>query len=209
VRVTTRRAGLAPGDATDRVRAPWRTCRTRVFKKIDSTLRGRVGAETEALMADRGLSTALLCPAFPAQKRVVVDRVLVVDGVPVSGSPLASDPEFPIAAAPTHPGVPDVIELLRPQFEHPLAWISLERVRGGAGLLRDDLARLEGHVILADAETDADLDAPAHLALASTPSRSSARRPAGALARCLGLHGSPWRCAAARRWLSGGAHPAT
>jgi uncharacterized protein YgbK (DUF1537 family) len=212
--IDTESRTLARRDAADRVRsAVADTPAPRLFKKIDSTLRGRIGAETEALMAARGLSTALFCPAFPAQKRVVVNRVLTVDGVPVSASAVADDPEFPAAPAPTRSEVSDVLDLLRPQFEHPLGWIPLERVRGDVGILRDHLARLEGRVVLADAETDADLDALVHAALTLHPDPLlvGSAGLAGAVARRLGLHGSPVPLPPVRRWLivAGSRHPAT
>ena len=59
----------------------------RRFKKIDSTLRGPIGAEVDALMRATGAATAIVCPAFPAQGRVVLDRLLLVDGVPVAETP--------------------------------------------------------------------------------------------------------------------------
>src|SRR2546428_13486621 len=38
----------------------------RWFKKIDSTMRGRIGAEVDALMSALGVSGAVVCPAVPA-----------------------------------------------------------------------------------------------------------------------------------------------
>ena len=212
--IDTETRALARRDAAGRVRsAVAGTPATHLFKKIDSTLRGRIGAETEALMEARGLSTALLCPAFPAQKRVVVDRVLAVDGVPVSATAVATDPEFPVAPLPTRLGGPDAIELLRSQFERPLTWIALDQVRERTGTLRAHLTRLEGTVAFADAETDADLDALVHAALAAepVPLLVGSAGLAGALARRLGLHGSPVAVPPARRWLilAGSQHPAT
>src|SRR5688572_10104079 len=42
-----------------------------LFKKIDSTLRGPIGAELDALLSVTGRTGALVCPAFPAQHRTV------------------------------------------------------------------------------------------------------------------------------------------
>jgi len=43
------------------------------YKKIDSTLRGHLGQELDALLDTLGRSCALVCPAFPAQRRGLVD----------------------------------------------------------------------------------------------------------------------------------------
>src|SRR6476646_1732967 len=49
------------------------------YKKIDSTLRGHLGQELDALLDTLGRSCALVCPAFPAQRRGLADGYLVID----------------------------------------------------------------------------------------------------------------------------------
>ena len=66
-----------------------------LYKKLDSTLRGRVAAEVDGMLEGAELSVALLAPAFPAQKRVVVDGQVRVDGRPADETPVARDPTFP------------------------------------------------------------------------------------------------------------------
>ena len=46
-------------------------CAARVFKKIDSTLRGNTGVEIAAAMEAFDCDAAVVCPAFPKQNRVV------------------------------------------------------------------------------------------------------------------------------------------
>lgn len=54
-----------------------------VYKKIDSTLRGHVGAELEAaLRAGPQFAGAIVAPAFPAQGRTLVGGRLCVQGLP-------------------------------------------------------------------------------------------------------------------------------
>ncbi len=67
-----------------------------VYKKIDSTLRGPAGRELDAVMDAAGADLAVLCPAFPANKRIVRDGVLLVDGVPVAETALSRDPVNPV-----------------------------------------------------------------------------------------------------------------
>lgn len=178
------------------------------FKKIDSALRGRIGAEVDALLTATGARTALLCPALPAQGRQVVDRVLTVDGVPVAETALARDPEFPKPAASSN-----VLDLLRPQLDRPLGWVPLAQVREEPAALVARLGRLEGAVVVADAETDADLArlAEAAVALSPVPLLVGSAGLAGALARRLGLLGGPVMVPPGRRWLvvAGSRHPAT
>lgn len=67
-----------------------------VYKKVDSTLRGQIGAELDATLDACGLPLAVLCPAFPAQGRTLIGGVLQVAGVPAAQSAAGSDPLTPI-----------------------------------------------------------------------------------------------------------------
>jgi uncharacterized protein YgbK (DUF1537 family) len=208
--IDTESRALDRGQAAARVRSAVAGPTGHLFKKIDSTLRGRIGAETEALMSARGIATALCCPAFPGQGRVVIDRALRVHGVPVSATPVAGDPEFPRFAG---PAVATVDDLLGTQFRRPFRWLSLRCVRSGEAALRGRLSRLTGVVVLADAETDGDLDALAGAALAATPPPLlvGSAGLAGALARRLGLQAARPPLPPGRRWLivAGSRHPTT
>ena len=134
---------------------------TRYFKKIDSTLRGHVGLEIDALMRAVGVQSALVCPAFPAQGRVVIERSLLIDGVPLTDTAVARDPGFPPIASSS------VVDVLRSRIDRPLAWIPLDQVRADAESVAARIGRLAGTVIVADAESDADLDTLVDAALTS------------------------------------------
>jgi len=202
----TETRGLGAADAAGRIRAV--TGPGAHFKKIDSTLRGRIGAEVDALMTAAGATTALLCPALPAQGRQVVDRILTVDGVPVAETAVAQDPEFPKPAASS-----SVVDLLRAQLDRPLGWVPLAQVREDVDALVSRLRRLAGTVLVADAETDADLDrlAAAAVALSPSPLLAGSAGLAQALSRRLGLLGPRVPVPPGRRWLvvAGSRHPAT
>jgi uncharacterized protein YgbK (DUF1537 family) len=62
-----------------------------IYKKVDSTLRGNVVAETLALMDSCGRGVALIAPAFPAQGRSVIDGTVHVEGVPLAQTGFATD----------------------------------------------------------------------------------------------------------------------
>ncbi len=69
------------------------------YKKIDSTMRGPVAAELEALLQTGGYPGALVCPALPAQGRVIRDGVLYVDGVPLADTDIGHDPLAPLGTS--------------------------------------------------------------------------------------------------------------
>ena len=62
-----------------------------LIKKIDSTLRGNVVAETLAMLETSGRRAAVVAPAFPAQGRTVVDGIVHVKGVPLRDTGFARD----------------------------------------------------------------------------------------------------------------------
>jgi uncharacterized protein YgbK (DUF1537 family) len=183
------------------VRAAARAAAARTyFKKIDSTLRGPIGAEVGALIGATGAPGAVVAPAFPSQRRLVVDRILTVDGRPVADTPVARDPDFP-ASRPA--GSSSVVDLLRPQLDRPVAWIPLAEVRAGAAALAARLDRLAGAVMIADAETDADLDVLVDATLTRDPAPLlvGSAGLAHALARSLGLLVERVTLPAGLKWL--------
>ncbi|HET7875590.1 MAG TPA: four-carbon acid sugar kinase family protein [Methylomirabilota bacterium] len=201
---------LEPGDAAKRV---WETARRLqprlghglVFKKIDSTMRGPVAAELDALLLATGLRAALVCPAFPVQGRTVMNGVLRVGGRPAHETPIGQDPYYPGATS-------SVLEMLEGASERPVRHVPLREVRWG----RDALARLltdaGDALIAADAETESDLDA---IARAATDDPSLLLAGSAGMARALaGALDYPAPSTAlppGRGWLivAGSLHPAT
>ncbi len=67
-----------------------------LYKTVDSTLRGHLGAETHATLSAAGRSKALIAPAFPAAGRTTVDGCQRVHGEPVHLTAFALDPRTPV-----------------------------------------------------------------------------------------------------------------
>lgn len=208
--VDTESRALLPIEAAARVRATVKRLAARleagrVFKKIDSTLRGAVGAELDAALDSLGMDTALICPAFPDQQRTVTHGVLRVSGVPAHESPIARDRSYLGPAS-------DIVQILRRDVRRPVIRLPLDEVRAGTDRLRGALERGAGHIIAADAENDADLDALARAA-ADHPSLLMAGS-AGlgrAVAATLGYGGALSPLPDGRAWLivAGSLHPTT
>ena len=175
-----------------------------VFKKIDSTLRGAAGVELTALLEHGPPFTgALVCPAFPAQRRVVRHGRLLVDSVPVHESAIARDPAFRAATS-------DVAALLAGGA--PVVTLGLDDVRAGAEKVAHLLERHRGALVAADAETDDDLATLAAAALAAPGTLVAGSAGLGrALSRALGCEAPavalpPGR---ARLVVIGSLHPAS
>ena len=67
----------------------------RIYKKVDSVLRGRILAELEAVMKQLGRRRALLVPANPALRRVVRGGKYFVRDQPIHETDFRLDPEYP------------------------------------------------------------------------------------------------------------------
>ena len=72
----------------------------RLYLKIDSTMRGSVGAQVagalDAWQEQHPGCFAVVCPAYPAMGRTVEDGLLRVHGGPVEDSPAGRDPVTPV-----------------------------------------------------------------------------------------------------------------
>lgn len=115
------------------------------YKKIDSTMRGHVGAEIEAVLAARGIAKAVICPAAPDAGRTVEHGQLLVDGIPLHQTAFARDPHWP-----AHTSV--LTELLRRPCTH-LEHATAEAITGAPTAL-----------VSVNARTNANLAAIAHAA---------------------------------------------
>lgn len=118
----------------------------RVFKKLDSLLRGNVGAEVAAALAEvdpLGHGLAIVAPAFPATGRTTVDGVVIVDGLANTSGPFEGD----VAQALAHGGLE--VEHL-PATGGPPAELA-RRFR--------EIQRRGVNAVVVDASCDADLEA--------------------------------------------------
>lgn len=106
---TPRHAGME----VDRVVRVLERLKPRIlFKKIDSTLRGHVAAETIAALTASGRSQAILTPAFPAQGRTVKGGRVFVHGSPLNDTAIGCDRR----ECPTSESVPDLMRQADARF---------------------------------------------------------------------------------------------
>ena len=84
------------------VAAAYPPAAARIFKKIDSTLRGNTAHEIEAALAAFGCDAAVVCPAYPQLGRVVEQGLLRVTSTP-GFTPIDVAAHLPQPCAHTHP----------------------------------------------------------------------------------------------------------
>ena len=67
-----------------------------LYKKIDSTLRGNLGAEIGAVWEEYQPVITIIAPAFPKTGRHTVGGYQLIYGVPISHTEIAHDPKTPV-----------------------------------------------------------------------------------------------------------------
>lgn len=115
-------------------------------KKIDSTLRGNVGAEIESMMQALGYSLAVVAPAYPSAGRVTQKGCCYVNGVLLTETEFASDPKTPVTHA-------DISILIAQQSLLPCRAITPSALNA---VLLESVTSPQ--IVIVDAQTDADLD---------------------------------------------------
>ncbi|WP_154114874.1 D-threonate kinase [Vibrio cincinnatiensis] len=133
-----------------------------VYKKIDSTFRGNVGAEIDAVFELTGARVAIVAGAIPGAGRITKQGLCYVNGVPLLDTEFASDPKTPIHSS-------RIQDIISGQSCHPVEELHLSLVREGSEVLQTRLAAIaaqQSSIVIIDAETDDDLAIIAEAALA-------------------------------------------
>ncbi len=123
------------------------------YKKIDSTLRGNIGTELDAVMDELNTDLSFVVPAFPATGRTTLDGYQLVYGKLLEKTEIAQDPLAPIKIS----HVPTIIGR---QTNRKVGQVKLSEIRRSLTDLSKRITELRtnGYEILVfDAETQKDL----------------------------------------------------
>ncbi|WP_410512251.1 four-carbon acid sugar kinase family protein [Paenibacillus sp. BR2-3] len=104
-----------------------------IYKKMDSTLRGNLGAEIDAVYEAFQPDFVIISPAFPKNGRLIKDGFLYVNGNPVHETEVGRDPKTPV----TESFIPD---LLMRQSARLVGLITCSDYAGGPKAIFDKLA---------------------------------------------------------------------
>ncbi len=155
--VSTNSRHVPPAEAAELlrrvVRAGWPA--RLISNRIDSTLRGNLGATTAAILAavteQSGRRAVALCsPAHPMAGRQTVGGTQLLHGERLEDTELARDPRSPIR-------VSDVADRLHEQADLRIGNVNIEDITGGLAELTQVLRRLLDHdveVVVSDALTE-------------------------------------------------------
>jgi uncharacterized protein YgbK (DUF1537 family) len=130
-----------------------------IYKKVDSCLRGNLGAETEAIMEELGYRVSFIAPAFPEMGRTTIHGIHYLYGTPVAQSEISKDPVAPITDS-------NLSRVIMAQGMYPVAHIDVTLIDRDEQKLKAEIERLIGlrnrHFVF-DAATQTHLDIIARL----------------------------------------------
>ncbi|WP_319406857.1 four-carbon acid sugar kinase family protein [uncultured Desulfosarcina sp.] len=151
------RAATIVGRAAEKIRGLFPRM---VYKKIDSCLRGNLGAEIDSLLQATGATASFVAPAFPQQGRTTVNDHHLINGVPLAETEIGHDPLCPVRES-------RLSVLLSAQSRMPVGHVDLACIEKGPAELAERVRSLLNggcRNIVFDAEQTVHLDAVASLA---------------------------------------------
>jgi uncharacterized protein YgbK (DUF1537 family) len=108
---------------------------TDFYKSVDSTLRGNLGAEIEAVLDIVQPDCAVVAPAFPKYGRTTVEGVQYLHGRPLHETEFGTDPTAPVKDA-------DIARRLTEGSPRSAGRVTLEQLRAGPTQIRNTLQGL-------------------------------------------------------------------
>jgi uncharacterized protein YgbK (DUF1537 family) len=134
-----------------------------VYKKMDSTLRGNLGTEIDAVMDKIQVDFAVVAPAFPKIGRTTLNGVHFLNGVSIDQTEISRDPKCPVKES-------NLVKLFTSQSKRKVDLIPLETLRSGnKQVLSQIKSLLQEHIeiIVFDAVTEEDLQQIAEMMASS------------------------------------------
>jgi uncharacterized protein YgbK (DUF1537 family) len=125
-----------------------------IYKKLDSTFRGNIGAEISGLMDSLEIQHAIVVPAFPSNHRITKNGMVYIKGLLLAESETSDDPRTPVKES----FIPKIISQ---QTDKSTGIINFADVKAGKQSL---IQKIQQHMnngiqmIIIDALDDGDLD---------------------------------------------------
>ena len=124
-----------------------------IYKKIDSTLRGNIGYEIDAILKETNISLCFMAPSYPEQKRALVGGIMMVGEKPVALTEAARDTNSPVQES-------HVFKLLKNQSSYKIGRIDLTYVASSCERLQKAVEKEQkkgNSIIIFDAFSRQDL----------------------------------------------------
>jgi uncharacterized protein YgbK (DUF1537 family) len=124
-----------------------------IYKKIDSTLRGNIGFEIDAVLEKTNGVLCFVAPSYPEQNRTLVGGILIVGEKPLALTEVARNTPSPVQESHVH-------KILQNQSHNPVGWIDLTHVASTSEGLQKAVEEVGGkgnRIIIFDAVSRQDL----------------------------------------------------
>jgi uncharacterized protein YgbK (DUF1537 family) len=108
---------------------------TGFYKSVDSTLRGNLGAEIEAVLEIVKPDCAVIAPAFPKYGRTTVTGVQYLHGRPLHETEFGTDPTAPVRDA-------NIARRLAEGSHRQAGRLTLDQVRAGSAQIKSAVGKL-------------------------------------------------------------------
>lgn len=108
---------------------------TDFYKSVDSTLRGNLGAEIEAVLDVIKPDCAMIAPAFPKYGRTTVEGVQCLHGRPLHETEFGTDPTAPVRDA-------DIARRLAEGSQRKAGRLTLDQLRAGPRQIKHAIQKL-------------------------------------------------------------------
>ncbi|WP_223701195.1 four-carbon acid sugar kinase family protein [Sutcliffiella deserti] len=103
-----------------------------IYKKIDSTMRGNIAAELEAVYNSLSPDFVIVAPGYPKNNRIVENGIVSIHGRPVHETEFANDPTTPVENS-------NFVEMLRKGTRHKVGLITSHDLKQGAGFVLEKM----------------------------------------------------------------------
>ncbi|WP_145409797.1 four-carbon acid sugar kinase family protein [Paenibacillus xylanexedens] len=107
-----------------------------IFKKMDSTMRGNIGIEIDALYDVVKPDFMMIAPGYPKNNRTILEGIHYLNGVPLADTEIANDPKTPVTLS----YLPD---LLKQQTNYEVGEITIADLEIGQGLIQVKLEQFK------------------------------------------------------------------
>ncbi|MEH7483278.1 four-carbon acid sugar kinase family protein [Neobacillus drentensis] len=125
-----------------------------VYKKIDSTMRGNIGEEINAIYDSFSPDFVIIAPAFPVNGRKVINGIHYLNDVKLENTEVAKDPKTPVRDS-------EIKRLIESQSKRKVEHITFQEIHQGFDTIMDKLSSCKkNHIsyITVDSSQESDLE---------------------------------------------------
>jgi uncharacterized protein YgbK (DUF1537 family) len=103
-----------------------------IFKKLDSTMRGNIGAEIDAVYDVVKPDFVMIAPGYPKNNRTILQSTHYLKGVPLAETEISKDPKTPVT-------ISYLPELLKEQTKQSIGTLTVDDLAQGEEFVHDKM----------------------------------------------------------------------